>query len=174
MKNVFITAAAYSGNLGGLAGADAKCQAHANNAGLTGIYKAWLSDATGSPSTRFSQTGGPFVLAKRNLVVASTWAEFASSVHQRNLDSDENGSTLLPLGTGTCAASTAGRQFWSNTAPGGQVGFSLSCANWTTSVDSSPDGPVVGRTDLASAGWNGWCHGPGICSSVSPLLCVQQ
>jgi hypothetical protein len=174
-RNVFVTSAAYSGNLGGLAGADAKCQAHANSAGLSGAYKAWLSDATGSPSTRFSKTGGPFVLAKRNIVVANNWAEWASATHQHALDSNENGSTSLPLGTAPCSFSTGGgHQYWSNTDVSGANAFPLNCNNWTTSVDTAPDGPLVGRTDVLDGGWALWCHGTGMCASSSPLLCVQQ
>jgi hypothetical protein len=41
---VFVTSTTYNGNLGGLAGADQKCQARAEAAGLPkNIYKAWLS-----------------------------------------------------------------------------------------------------------------------------------
>src|SRR5207248_2675590 len=43
-KRVFVTSVMYDGNLGGLAGADAKCQARATAASLSGTYKAWLSD----------------------------------------------------------------------------------------------------------------------------------
>jgi hypothetical protein len=177
-KTVFITSAVYNGNLGGLTGADAKCQAHANNAGLSGTFQAWLSDGTGSPATRFSKTGGPFVLAKRGITVANTWAEFASDTHQHALDSDENGSTSLPTCTGPCASSTGGHQFWSNTLPDGSLWqTAASCSNFTDSVTANTESGW-GRTDLSTAGWNFWCHGeggvPGSCPSVSSLLCVQQ
>jgi len=43
VKYLFATSTAYNGNLGGIAGADAKCMAHASNAGLTGTFKAWVS-----------------------------------------------------------------------------------------------------------------------------------
>nr|MBA3500495.1 hypothetical protein [Deltaproteobacteria bacterium] len=56
-KRVFLTAGQFSGaQIGGLTGADAKCQAEAMAANLTGTYKAWLSDITGSPSTRFTKS----------------------------------------------------------------------------------------------------------------------
>src|SRR5215212_6677746 len=42
--SVFLSSITYDGNLGGLSGADAKCQGLAAVAGLPGIYKAWLSD----------------------------------------------------------------------------------------------------------------------------------
>ena len=43
---VFNSSTSYNGNLGGLTGADAKCQSRAAAAGLTGTYKAWLSSTT--------------------------------------------------------------------------------------------------------------------------------
>lgn len=42
-KKVFATAGTWNGNLGGLAGADAKCQTEATSAGLSGTYRAILS-----------------------------------------------------------------------------------------------------------------------------------
>ena len=42
---VFLDFSCYTGDLGGLEGADAKCQQAAEDAGLPGIYKAWLSSA---------------------------------------------------------------------------------------------------------------------------------
>ncbi|MDE0205503.1 MAG: hypothetical protein OXP66_05695, partial [Candidatus Tectomicrobia bacterium] len=40
---VFVTKAAFQGNFGGLAGADARCQSAARDAGLPGLFRAWLS-----------------------------------------------------------------------------------------------------------------------------------
>ena len=51
-KRAFVTSQLYNGNMGGLAGADARCQGLADAVGLPGTYRAWLSSATESPSTR--------------------------------------------------------------------------------------------------------------------------
>jgi hypothetical protein len=45
-KRIFLTSTVYDGNLGGLAGADAKCQARADAAQLGGTWKAILSTRT--------------------------------------------------------------------------------------------------------------------------------
>jgi hypothetical protein len=42
-KIVFVTSETFNGNLGGVDGAHAKCQAAAEVAGLPGIYKAWIA-----------------------------------------------------------------------------------------------------------------------------------
>ncbi len=64
-KTVFVTSAVFDGNLGGLAGADAKCQAAADGPASvvpSGTYLAWLSDGTDSPDTRFTKTAHPYLL----------------------------------------------------------------------------------------------------------------
>jgi hypothetical protein len=60
---------------GGLAGADAHCQQAADDAGLTGEFRAWLSaTANDSPATRFERGGGPFVRPD-GTVIALDWAD---------------------------------------------------------------------------------------------------
>lgn len=64
---------------GGVDGADAICQAAADDAGLSGTYLAWLSSAAGnSPSVRFSHDGGPFVRTD-GIIVAADWADLTDS-----------------------------------------------------------------------------------------------
>ena len=63
-----------AGNLGGIAGADAACQAEATGAGQRGTFLAWLSDSTGiSPATRFTHPDTPYVRAD-GVPVAPSWA----------------------------------------------------------------------------------------------------
>ncbi len=62
-KTVFVTSASFLSNMGGLAGADAKCQAEADGPASivpTGTYLPWLSDGTDSPDTRFSKSAHPY------------------------------------------------------------------------------------------------------------------
>jgi hypothetical protein len=54
---VFITAATYDGNLGGLDGADAKCAAEASAVGLSGAYVALLSTETVDARSRLVLPG---------------------------------------------------------------------------------------------------------------------
>jgi hypothetical protein len=55
---VFVTSRAYTGNLGGLAGADAICQTHAAEAGLPGTYVAWLATSTVTAPSRLAPARG--------------------------------------------------------------------------------------------------------------------
>jgi hypothetical protein len=74
----FVTDNEFTGDLGGLDGADQICQAEADEAGLPGTYKAWLSDSTGSPSTRFNQVEVPYLLPN-GLQVAASYAQIIAS-----------------------------------------------------------------------------------------------
>src|SRR4026209_2737248 len=50
---VFVTSTVQDGTLGGILGADPLCTKLATDAKLPGAYRAWLSDRTSSPSSRF-------------------------------------------------------------------------------------------------------------------------
>src|SRR3989344_4313337 len=69
---VFVTSTLYSGNLGGLAGADARCQERANVANLGGTWKAWLSDTTTSAASRLEHSPNPYTLVNGR-IIADNW-----------------------------------------------------------------------------------------------------
>jgi hypothetical protein len=50
--NIFVTQTQYSPVLGGLSGADSKCQQSAEDAGLGGFWKSWISSDTVSAASR--------------------------------------------------------------------------------------------------------------------------
>ncbi len=87
-KIVFVSSVPYSGNLGGLTGADAKCNTLAQDAGLFGTFKAWLSDASESPSTRFN-TSDDFVYQKPDgTIIANSWSDLIDGIDSK-IDLDE-------------------------------------------------------------------------------------
>ena len=59
---VFVTKAAFQGNLGGLTGADERCEAAARRAGLPGHFRAWLSTADQPAGARVAQKDVPYVM----------------------------------------------------------------------------------------------------------------
>lgn len=63
LRKVFITKYSFSGNLGGLAGADQKCQTEAEEKGFSGTWKAFLGDDTNLAVDRLNLEG-IFVEAK--------------------------------------------------------------------------------------------------------------
>ena len=93
---VFVTSTVHDGSLGGLAGADAICQTRADSPGslaAPGTYKAWLSDATASPSTRFTQATVPYKLVN-GTTVAPNWAGLVDGSLDAPIDVTEQGAAL--------------------------------------------------------------------------------
>jgi hypothetical protein len=157
------------GDLGGLDGADAKCQARAVAAGLAGTFRAWLSDPTGSPSTRFTQNGGPYELVD-GTIVANNWTALLTNPHAHALDETEFGGSA-PAGTAQCAGPAA----WTNTNDDGTLGDpSQSCDDWSDPTDqdgSSWGNPesVLYFTTSCDGAWD-----PTACASKASLYCIQQ
>lgn len=124
---VFLSVATFSGNLGGIAGADATCQAEADAALLTGTFRAWLSDTTSSPATRLSRFRGPYVLATGQLV-ANDWADLTNGSIARGISVTAAG---VDLGSAL--------RVWTGTQANGQAlgGTNAYCSNWTSSSPSA-------------------------------------
>lgn len=76
---VFLSSLKFNGNLGGLAGADKKCQQLAANFDpeLAHTYVAWLSDANSSAISRLTHTNLPIVL-RTGLQVATSLDELVT------------------------------------------------------------------------------------------------
>jgi hypothetical protein len=91
-SRVFVTSQGFSGDLGGLAGADAKCQASASSAGIEGSFKAWLSDTKTHVSTRLPHSAAPYRLLNDN-VVADNWAGLSNI--EQSISVDETGDSLI-------------------------------------------------------------------------------
>lgn len=90
-KSVFVTKATFkSENMGGLTGADAKCQAEADDPAAivpSGTYLPWLSDGRESPDSRFTKSSGPYVLPD-GTKIAEDYSDLTdgSILHEINVD----------------------------------------------------------------------------------------
>ena len=160
----FITSSRHSGNLGGLAGADAICQQAATNAGLPGTYMAWLSDATGSPSTRFMQATGPYVRVD-GTTIANNWADLT------------DGNLAAAITVTETEDNVSGTVVWSHTLSDGTAGstaLNVHCENWQ-STDVEARGDTGFASDLFTD--DSWTdlQSSGLCT-ISPfrLYCFQQ
>jgi hypothetical protein len=165
---VFITSSVHTGALGGLGGADAICQTRANAAGRPGTYKAWLSTGSESPSTRFRQSGQPYIRVD-NTQVAANWAALISPPGDidATLNVTETGSTFGTI------------QFaWTNTSFDGSpvtADQTFNCGNWT---NDTVNAGVIGGADVTTSSWT--TFGTSFCpvdenSGVGRrLYCFQQ
>ncbi len=155
---VFLTSTAHNGVLGGLSGADSICQARATAAGLQGTYKAWLSDATQSPSTRFNKLNVPYKLVNGTLV-ANNWADLTDGTIAAVIDKTEIGATQSTISP------------WTNTGiHGGIYSTSDTCSNWTSA--SSGLQSRIGNLTVTSSSWTN--HSFQACNLGKWLYCFQQ
>lgn len=142
-KRVFLTQGSFSGNLGGLAGADAACQAEATAASLPGTYRAWLSDASASAASRFPQNVGPYAMPN-GVLVAGSWGDLT------------DGSLLTPLNVTAAGAVVSGfTRAWTGTQSNGSA--------YTATADH-----CNGWTSTAGTGRTGFVHQAGAWTDVFP------
>jgi hypothetical protein len=173
-KKVFVTSTTYkAGDLGGLAGADAKCQARARAAALTGTFRAWLSDATASPSSRFSRDAGPYLLVNGGLV-ATSWLGLTSGTLRHAINITELGTAAPTATIPDCTTPIV----WTNTGTDGMLAdFGSTCGDWTdSSVFSVWLGTTSSQVDwTASACSNltGTSAATG-CGALAPIYCFEQ
>ena len=161
------------GDFGGLAEADGICQVAADDAGLGGTYKAWLSDDTASPSTRFTHAAQPYVLTN-GAQVAADWADLTDSRLDNPIVMNSFGQTLLP---------GQEQSVWTGTSPDGTAassgGSPADCGGWTgvgqgflgTATDFGPqgDGPVWSSAAAMACGQQA-----GGQQATAGLYCFQQ
>ena len=160
-RKVFVTTAKFEGNLGGLAGADTKCRAAATAGKLANpnTFKAWLSDGTTGPATRFDTTfAGIYELVDGTIVVSGGWFELikGSLAHAINQDESGGGATATP---------------WSDTDTEGQpIKGGLHCSAWT--INDNTKGSI-GQTDATDATWTNF-NDESFCSAATRLYCFED
>lgn len=119
---IFVTSSTYLGNLGGIEGADLKCQQHAEAANLNGIFKAWLSDSTTPVASRLPQHMGPYVRLDGQ-VVASNWSDLTTLSHQNRISINEMGAAVELSYVWTGGNSTSSKKYF--------------CEDWTSVTPST-------------------------------------
>ena len=165
---VFVTSQKYNGNLGGINGADMKCQGLANVSGLDGTFKAWISNGNISPSNYQFGVTIPYQLVD-GTTIANSWADLTDGFLQHPIDRNEENqfvdSSLNGFGNG---------RVWTNT---NSIGKAINinngdCAGWTSS--KSEDSSVIGRLDLVNEE-NFWTDvGTISCDRENRLYCFQH
>jgi hypothetical protein len=157
---VFVTSTTHKGDFGGLIAADAICQQRAQAANLPGTYKAWLSDTTTSPDTRFVKSPGPYHLVN-GTKVADNYADLTDHSLAAVIDRTELGQAV-----------SAPFEVWTFTDSDGSDGSDIAgtdhCGNWTA---TSGEGHF-GMTITTSHNWTNW--NSELCSKSHHLYCFQQ
>ncbi len=151
-RRVFKTNATFTGDLGGLAGADAKCANAARIQLRPGTFKAWLSDASTNALDRIVDVG-PWYDFQSRLVFADK-AQLALGP-TKQLVVDERGFT--------------GTQFdvWTGTLIGG-TRATAHCTNWSSTTSTGQSGGATSETGT----WTESTVEP--CSAGKSLYCLEQ
>ena len=149
-----MSSTANDGNMGGLVGADAHCQALANAASLPGVYKAWLSDSQASPQTRFTHSALPYIRVDGSQIAAD-WASLVGSPHSGGISSDEFGNYLPTI------------SIWTGTNDNGTAGYT--CNGWTSNdpADSGTFGGSTYSSSWSNTGFTG-------CDTGTNMYCFEQ
>lgn len=164
---VFVSSATYDGNLGGVSGADAKCQALSSAAGLGSNFRAWVSTGSGAGSTYNAIDALPanygWKLVDGTQVVAYRAGLTATLDHR--IDIDENGDPQLDTeeegDTWTTTEFATGHHY----LPGG---LDRDCGDWTSTSGLG----YLGSTFKAGTGWTeNETAAP--CDSLMRLYCFE-
>ncbi len=150
-KIVFVTSASFKSNLGGLTGADDKCQAEADGPASivpSGTYLAWLSNGTDSPDTRFTKSSHPYLLPD-GTKIAEDYTDLTDGSILHAINVDATGAPVLGLQrlwTGTNTDGTSVQQFVANARLN-------SCNAWTESTGYRA-AVMTGSTAEKSVAWS--------------------
>lgn len=161
IRHVFLSSTLFGANLGGLMGADAKCQALADGAGLGGRWMAWLSNAVASPATRFTRDGA-FGLV-RGYPVANSWDQLTSGGLRHAIDITESGARSGDAGVEV--------RVWTDTRPDGTLDdIRYDCGDWTDELAAQS---AIGLSTAQSESWTAWTRSfnGGISAA---LYCFEQ
>jgi hypothetical protein len=155
-KRVFLTSTQFSGNLGGLTGADQRCQTAATAGNKGGTWIALLASSMMTGPSRVSasgpwyqeRSGGSFVLTYNNAANLQT-----GSI--ATLETDEQGRIIQGNFTGDL-------NFWSGMNADATTSAST-CSNWTTTGGSGSWGAFTSLGTSATS-----------CGNSYRLLCLEQ
>ncbi|HYC57722.1 MAG TPA: hypothetical protein VEL28_22545 [Candidatus Binatia bacterium] len=151
---VFVTSTAYDSNLGGLAGADAKCATRASSAGLGGTWVAWLSTTTVNAIDRINDY--VYVNMLDQTVFANKGQLTTNGAISNPIQYDEN-----------AALSVA--NVWTATSRYGQKAPIVTCQDWAGYSGSGSTGTSSRKDSGWSAAGSLPCGG-----NFGRLYCFEQ
>lgn len=154
----FVTSTKYDGNLGGISGADAKCQARADAVSLGGTWKAIISDSTTNAYGRMKfRTKSVYDLAGRLLWNPSngithsndTYTTFyPSPFSSPQAATPHNGPLLAVRLSTTELGGTSSTPTWTGSDYNGSAQANH-CSNWASTAGTG----YIGHTDYINASW---------------------
>jgi hypothetical protein len=156
-RAIFVTRAVYRSTFGGVAGADFRCQSSATAAGLSGTFRAWISDSTVEAGARF-RANGPWVEIGTGRLVFRDRAALRG-YPAVPLERDEGGRE-------------APDRWWTGTLANG-VASAKTCNDWVS--ESSLLGGMTGTRRARGAPGQEWTEDVAYaCGQSLALLCLED
>ncbi len=167
---VFVTSSTATGNLGswaeardetGIAAGDGVCQTLADDAGLRGVFKAWLSDSNIAAKDRLARSAEAYVRVD-GVRLADNWSDLTTAPYLDNpISIDEQGSSTVPSSvfTGTRVDGASGVGALGN-----------NCLDWLSG--DVVDLAAIGVTSESDFSWTE--AGQNTCDASRGLYCFQQ
>ena len=156
-KLVFVTRATYRGDMGGVAGADSKCNAAAAGGSLPGAYHAWISAYASNAIDHVTGTGPWYT--PTGVKIFANHAALASS-------------PLVEIAVGEDGSEVLSDRVWTGTSAGGTadgIGDSDFCYAWGNQGGTG----TAGNTGSSDGGWTSL--EPNVpCNNTGHLYCFQQ
>lgn len=175
-KIVFLTSEKFSGNLGGVAGADGHCNRLAESAGLPGTFMAWVGTEVDFPANRFTRLATPKrYVDTQGRTIADGWGDLTDGSLDRFIVTDENGTDLgylRPSKLSTWTAVKPDGTYWNPPARYSSEN-NTTCSDWTSTSNNGPTGST--KNGITGA-WTSW-YPSASCSAYSTrhrLYCFQQ
>lgn len=163
-RRVFVTSGLFNGNLGGLAGADGKCQMAAESGGLDNpkTFKAWLSDAGSGPANRFDTSfTGLYQLPDDTVVVKGGWQDLTDGFLEHAIEQDEK------------KVDGVSDVVWSNTKPDGTSAKLPDCMGWTSGSALFNGNTGVSDISVKNSAWT-QDGGDVACAYAFRLYCFED
>lgn len=155
---MFVTKQTFQGNLGGVAGADAKCQAAADQSPLLRIkghaFRAWVSTSAQAARDRHVHGTQKYLRANGTTTLADHFDDLVQNGPNGAIHDQDD--TLSDKGA------------WTGTKNDGDKA-AATCADWTATVGSTgltgnPDQPATWSEDPPAVG----------CENTATLICVER
>lgn len=163
-KNVFITASQYNANLGGVAGADAKCASDSRNPG-SGIYKAFIVNTT----TRIACTTNNCSGGSSEHV---DWVLQPNTEYRRLTDGVTVGFTnddaLFTFNLLNPVDATYNYWVWTGLTSTWTT-YNNNCGQWTNPTSGLAGIGLGDKIDLSAV-----YYGNGSCPTNGRILCIEQ
>ncbi len=171
VEYIFVTSGTYTGNLGGLSGADTICNTEAASAGLSGTWKAILSTSSTNANTGVGGDNGQGVTISYdvydtlNNLIANGPLTFWDGTHSAPISYHADGSGL---GGSTSVWTGSGNNGGDWAYP--DCGYSsCDCNGWTSNSAS-----IVGQTGSSGSESSDWINqSSSACNTSQPLYCVS-